>query len=93
MKRVLIMAYFVPMGKEETGFVTFPLPQKICRSLSSFLTVFLCLESDYGLAETLQAVEITTLSTLAPTQSATGAIIAGNKIFIFMLNTTKVNVR
>lgn len=85
------MAYFVPMGKEETGFVMFPLPQKICRSLSSFLTAFLCLESDYGLAETLWAVEITTLGTLAPTQSATGAIIAGNKI-IFMLNTTKVNI-
>ena len=86
------MAYFVPMGKEETGFVTFPLPQKTHRSLSGFLTAFPCLEGDYGLAETPRAAEITTLSTLAPTQRATGAIVADKEIFIFLLNTTKAKV-
>lgn len=48
------MAYFVPMGKEETGFATFPLPQKIRTSLSGLLTAFPCWEGDYGLAETLR---------------------------------------
>lgn len=74
------MAYFVPMGKEETGFATFPLPQKIRRSLSGLLTVFPCLGGDYGLAETLRTAEITTVSTLAPTQSATGAIVADKRV-------------
>lgn len=69
------MAYFVPMGKEETGFATFPLPQKIRTSLSGFLTAFPSLEGDYGLAGTLRAAE----TAAVPAQSATGAIVADKR--------------